>query len=139
MQLLVGTMDLTASAATAGTFPDAEPGAWYERALATAKALGIAQGKPDGTFGVNDPITRQDAAVMLYRAGLLKKALQASGGEANFTDADDIAQYAAEAVAAVQQAGWMQGFSDGRYAPLNLTTRAESAVIMHRLLQSLQQ
>ncbi|MDQ8736923.1 S-layer homology domain-containing protein [Paenibacillus sp. LHD-38] len=41
--------------------------AWYYKAAAAAEQLGVVTGKPDGSFGVNDSITRQDMAVIIAR------------------------------------------------------------------------
>ena len=64
--MLVRTFGFTA----AGTdnFSDVPAGSYYASALATAKALGIAQAEAGNTFRPTAPVTREDAMVFLYRA-----------------------------------------------------------------------
>lgn len=133
--MLVNSFDLQDTAATA-SFTDAQPGAWYYTAVASAEKLGIIEGKPDDSFGVNDSISRQDLAVMLYRASrILGLELNSSAGtEMAFSDKGEIALYASEAVAAMQQHGIVNGLSGNVFAPKGLSTRAQAAAILYRTL-----
>jgi hypothetical protein len=72
LAMLLNAFDLT-DENTDCTFKDVNDGKWYYNAIATAQKLGIVQGKTDGTFGVNDAITRQDMAVMTI---LLRRIMQ---------------------------------------------------------------
>lgn len=118
------------------TLSDVELGAWYSHAVASAQKLGIIEGREDGTFGAHDPISRQDMAVMLQRfmkqADLLQEQ-EPDAPEAAFTDEADIAAYAVHSVRSMGSKGIMVGFDNGRFAPLQSTTRAEAAVVIHRL------
>ena len=53
----------------------------------------------------------------------------------NFTDADSIAEYAAEAVDTLQQAGIINGMEDGSFAPAATATRAQAAKILYTFCQ----
>ncbi|WP_169084225.1 S-layer homology domain-containing protein [Paenibacillus sp. PL91] len=115
---------------------DVEQGTWYYEAIAAAEQLGIATGKPGGSFGVNDPITRQDMAVIIARlADVLDLELGDAEQAAAFTDEADTSRYAAEAVAAIQKAGLINGLGDGRFGPKEISTRAQAAVIIYRLFE----
>lgn len=57
--------------APAGAFTDVRPSDWYAGYVGTAATYGIVNGLPDGTFGPNGTITRQEAAVMAARAAAL--------------------------------------------------------------------
>lgn len=48
-------------------FSDVRGGAYYTEAVRWAAGLGIVSGYGDGSFGVDDPVTREQLAVMLYR------------------------------------------------------------------------
>lgn len=136
VQMLIGALDV--SIATGGhTFTDVSEGEWYYDAIMTAAQLGIAKGQGDGSFGVDEEITRQDMAVLTYRAALLAGAVSEGEQEPSFADAAWIADYAAEAVASMEAAGLINGQGDGRFAPLASTTRSEAAVILYRLLNSM--
>lgn len=115
-------------------FRDVEDGQWYSRAIATAGKLGIVQGREDGTFGINEGISRQDMAVLLYR---MAKLLGVDGfslteGVPSFSDREEIGDYAAEAVAAMQTAGIMDGLEFNRFLPLMPSTRAQAAAVVFR-------
>ena len=84
------------------TFSDVKAGMWYYEAVASAEKLDIVKGKVDGSFRVNEHISRQDMAVMVYRTSLiLGMNLSVGPGEVMFADKDDISAYALEAVAAM--------------------------------------
>jgi len=133
IKMLMMAFDLVDKNAVS-TFSDVKTGMWYYEAIATAEKLGIVKGKGDGSFGVNEQITRQDMAVMAYRVALiLEMNLGTGSGGAQFADKSDISSYALEAVAAMQEKGIINGIGDNRFAPKNNATRAEAAVIIYRL------
>lgn len=103
--MLMNALDLVDDSAVS-TFSDVKEGAWYAAAVASAEKLGIVTGQGNGKFGVNTEITRQDTAVMLYRAmtELGFEAAEDAAAEA-FADQDAISENAVEAVAEMQQAG----------------------------------
>lgn len=110
-------------------FVDVLDGAWYNSAVTAAYAAGIIKGKADGSFGVGEEITREDMAVMLYRASALK-------GTSNtvFKDKNAISDYASEAVESLSSAGVINGDGDGFFNPLYAATRAEAAVMIYRII-----
>lgn len=113
--------------------------AWYEATMDEAHRLGIVSGRGDGTLGGNEPISRQDMAVMLYRAARLEAGMlrEGNGGEAApFADRSAVAGYAAEAVDALQRAGWIAGIGNGRFDPAGGVTRAQAAVLLWNALKS---
>lgn len=57
----------------ASTFKDISLDAWYYSSVAAAQKLGIIQGRSDGTFGANETISREEMALMAYRAAQLAK------------------------------------------------------------------
>ena len=48
-------------------FSDVVQGEWYYEPIAKALNLGVANGYEDGTFGINENISREDMMVMAYR------------------------------------------------------------------------
>ncbi len=111
-------------------FTDIDPSRWSYDYIAIGVKAGIINGMPDGSFAPENPITRQDAAVMIYRAFAIGPAEEISG----FDDAGYIADYAEAAVAALSENGIINGRENNMFAPLDNTTRAEAAVIIHRAL-----
>ena len=114
-------------------FDDVSESDWYYEFVAAANKLGIVKGMSETEFGVGRNITRQDMAVMVYRAATVAGKTLADG-EINFTDNDDIAEYAAAPVGAMQASGIITGMGDGTFAPLSNANRAQAAVIISRIL-----
>lgn len=113
---------------------DVKAGAWYYNAIASAEQLGIVNGKTDGFFGVEDTVTRQDMAVMIYRAlQLTNNKLDKKNDAVAFVDQSTINGYAIDAVEAMHKAGIIEGIGEGQFAPHAQTTRAQAAVIIYRL------
>lgn len=111
------------------SFTDVPAGAWYSPALSWATSLGIAKGREDGSFGPNEPVSRQELAVMLYSyaTGLSPRL----NGLDDFPDRDQIATWADEAMSWAVKAGLFIG-SEGMLKPTGLATRAETAVLAVR-------
>ncbi|PZD96157.1 hypothetical protein DNH61_09625 [Paenibacillus sambharensis] len=101
----------------AGKIPD-----WAAEAVNAAAAKGIISGYPDGTFQPNKELTRQELAVII--AKLLQLNVEKSSVP-GFRDADHIDAWAQDYVAAVVEAGLMNGVGGSRFAPVQPATRAE--------------
>ncbi len=109
------------------TFTDVSENDWYASYIQTAYNSGYVMG--DGaTFRPNDTITRQEMAVIVSR--VLNKEGTA---EMKFTDTDKISEWAKQSISNVLALGVMTGNSDGSFAPLAETTRAQMAVILERI------
>lgn len=112
-------------------FKDVVSGAWYEKYVAAVQSSGIMLGTGDSEFGVGMNITRQDLAVILYRAmGVTDEARECS-----FTDSGDIDGYAKEAVAYFSGKGIINGYEDGRFLPHKYVTRAEAAKLIYGIIE----
>ena len=105
---------------------------WARDYIGTVYAMGLTENlnTDDTTFGVDDAISRAEAAALLGR-------LVAPGysGDTSFTDNDQIPEWARNPVAATVSKGLIQGNPDGTFAPENGLTRAEAATIIARLLK----
>lgn len=116
-----------------GSFADVPEDAYYSDAVSAAKNLGIVAGDEDGNFHPTQPLTRQDAMVMLRRT-LDKTGLSFPDGDLSaFSDADSVVSYAQADVAALAKAGIISG-SDGKLNPTSSVTRAEMAVMLYRAM-----
>ncbi|MGO4546010.1 S-layer homology domain-containing protein [Paenibacillus sp. 2TAB23] len=135
VKMLMHAFDL-ADANETSTLRDLQQGSWYYSSIAAAQKLGIVQGKADGSFGVNDKISRQDMAVMAFRAAQqLELKLGSVAPSTAFADEAAIDAYALDAAKAMQAAGIIQGVGDSLFAPKDTATRAQAAVIIHKLIQ----
>ena len=125
-------IDGNPKAKAAIAFTDVPVGAYYEDAVAWAVSSGIVEGYGDGVFGSSDPITREQMAVMLYRFAQYK-GVKVSGAGETFSDADNIAEWAKEAVDWATGVGVLNGMGDGTYAPKSTATRAQGAAVFVRI------
>lgn len=104
---------------------------WARQYIETVYAMGVTDNlnTDAATFGVDQPISRAEAATLLGR-------IVAPGytGTPEFTDNAQIPEWALAPIAAAVSQGLIQGNPDGTFAPANSLTRAEAATIISRLL-----
>lgn len=149
--LLVKSLDFDLDYAGQMTFADvpvhaADPQLkWDYRYIETAARVGIVRGGRDNLFRPTDPISRQDAAVMIARAMNLKLASYEAAQknlEKKFRDFTNIDTYAMPSVQAVYDKNIMsgKGTADGNtvsFDPKATLTRAELASITVRILKDM--
>lgn len=96
---------------------------------------GITNGKGDGIFAPEEPISRQEYGAMLYRAMKILEVIEKDTKDLkNFADVDQIAPWAKEAVAFLNEEGLMNGIGDNKIAPLELTNRNQGLTLLARTL-----
>jgi len=88
--------------------------------------MGIVEGREDGTFGGESPVSRGEMAVFLTRALSL-----APGSDAPFSDVDPSLFYN-ESVDAIRTAGITIGCGDNRFCPSESVTRHDMALFLTR-------
>lgn len=112
-------------------FSDVAKDDWFGSAVAWASEEGIVGGRPDGTFGPDDNIYRQDLVVMLYQyAKKLGADVSASKDLADFTDGNLTDAYAQEAMKWAVGCGLMSGKGNGILDPKGFATRGELATFV---------
>ncbi|WP_284644544.1 discoidin domain-containing protein [Paenibacillus silviterrae] len=142
--LLVQTLGLTTS--LEGSFEDVQPDDYYYEVVRTAKALSIIEGREHGRFAPKDRITREEMMTITARALAATERNATTPSMMNERDAADVlasfqdqamlASYAKDAVLALLKAGYITG--DGQLLhPKGHTTRAETAMLMYRLLSAM--
>lgn len=119
------------SPAASGTsqFSDVRTSAYYAEAAVWAENSVLISGYPDGRFGVNDPVTRQQLVTILWRwAG------SPTADAEDYADENTISAYAQAAVDWSRSNSILAGREDGRFAPNDNATRAEvvSALYQYR-------
>ncbi|MDO4552417.1 MAG: S-layer homology domain-containing protein, partial [Bacillota bacterium] len=127
------------SVSAANLFSDMEEGQWYTDAILWAGENGIVDGYGGGLFGPGDIITREQFATILYRYAVYK-GLAAVTLEENLTgyaDADEISDYAIQAMNWAVGQGFLTGRTESTLAPGGTVTRAEAATILMRFLESM--
>ncbi|MFD1773507.1 S-layer homology domain-containing protein [Paenibacillus rhizophilus] len=133
MVLLVRMLDLKADFSS--NFSDVRATDYYYEAAGIVRQLGIAAGVGGGKFNPKEAISRQDLMVLLMRALEVNGKLKLSGTETDlsrFRDKSKVASYAKDAVAAMINAGIVQGSGSG-LNPAGTATRAETAQILYRV------
>ncbi|WP_409343760.1 S-layer homology domain-containing protein [Paenibacillus sp. MBLB4367] len=151
--MLVKSLEIPINADNNNTFVDVVPGSrsvtWDYAHIETAARAGIITGMDNRWFGVNQRLTREQAATMIARALDLKVAVNDSKLLANldklYTDTGAMSYYALPFIEAVTKDGVMLGrpneLAEGekkqtsRFDPLANLTRAEVGQIAVRLLQ----
>ena len=120
------------------TFTDTDENQWYMKYIKTAVKYKIVNGIDENTFGIGHQITRQDAAVMIYRAvEAEQKILNEQVMEQAFTDEEKISDYAQNPIKTMQKAQIISGYDSGEFLPLNPVTRAESAKLIYSVLKNI--
>ena len=120
-------------------FDDVDPAAYYAEAIRWATSEGIAGGYGNGSFGPNDPITREQLAVMLYQYAWNMGYDLSIGEDTNilsYADAFDVSEYAVSALQWACGAGIISGTGDGStLSPGGSATRSQVAMILMRFCQ----
>ncbi len=117
-----------------GGYEDVGLGFYYTPYIAAGRALGVTEASQ--YFYPGEPISRQDAAVYLYRC--LRNSGQAADAPIDnlyrFHDAWRISYYAVEAMSALVELGVFQGTEEGNLNPTATLTRLQMAAILYRAL-----
>lgn len=120
---------------TQSTFKDVSQKHWSNRYVNWAVEAGIVSGYPDNTFRPDNPVSRQEMAVMVTRfANAMGRKMQPINEAVTFTDSTSIARFAVESVKICQQAGVISGYKN-KFNPLGLATRAEAASLYSNFLK----
>lgn len=118
-------------------FSDVDSNAWYYDPIMKASSTGLVNGYGNGRFAPDASITREEIASLSVRA-LKYMKMQLDTADSNvlsvFTDKSSISGWAAGNAAIAVKAGIIKGMPGSLLAPGSMTTRAESAVILKRLL-----
>lgn len=115
---------------TAVSYKDIKESDWFYNDISKAAAAAYIKGYQDNTFKPNKPLTREELAVII--ASLLQ--LNSSNPEVSFTDTAASHTWSKGSIAAVVEAGLMQGYS-GKFRPQQTATRAEAVVVLDRALK----
>ncbi len=116
-------------------FNDVDSTHWAYEYIKKAVSAGVVNGISDTEFGINTAISRQDMAVMAYRAAKkVGKLNNIEPDKNNFSDESDIADYAKDAIAYMKSAGIINGVGENMFNPLGTATRAETAVVISKII-----
>lgn len=117
-------------------FEDVRPGHWYNTAVAWAVEKGYVSGVSETSFAPNEPVTREQAARILYLcakdfvSAYLETDITLRADLNGFSDKDKISDWAYEQISWTVAAGIIQGTSDTTLNPKGHTTRAQACRLM---------
>jgi len=119
----------------AKTFSDVPADHWAAGAISSAYAKGFLSGYPDGTFGLDRPITRLEVLLSLASGLGIETGGSADELLAAFDDRGEIPDWALEAIAAATDKQLIVNYPNVRELnPSRNATRAEIAAIAHQAL-----
>jgi hypothetical protein len=140
-ELLTRALGLTPKPENGVKFNDVNADDWFADSVGAAVKAGLVQGYSDNTFKANQTITRQEMAVMIAKAlalgGYDADEQAISGQVPSFGDLGSIAAWAKDDVRYVAEAGIIQGTIDGNIEPNAPADRAQSAMMLYRMLKVL--
>jgi hypothetical protein len=123
---------------TEAPFSDIVPGSYYEKAAIWAAENNIVNGVGGGKFEPRAAVTREQAAVMLYRYAKYVAGNQWTEPEDTQTALvkfpDQPGHWAQDAVGWAVSTGILRGRTDGTLAPKDGTARSELAAMLNRYM-----
>ena len=120
-------IESTPAVTGADDFTDTPDNTWYSDAVLWITRQSLMSGYGDGLFGPDDPVTREQMTAILWR-----RAGSPAAGAETYSDASEIAGYAAAAAAWAHENEIVQPVSDDMFAPKQSATRAQVADALMR-------
>jgi len=115
-------------------FADVKNGKWYTNAIMWASEKGIVTGYGNGSFGVSDPITREQLATMLYKYAQYKGYDISGDCElGTYSDNTSISSWAVKYMKWAVANNVMKGKKE-KLDPIGNATRAECATMLKNFM-----
>jgi len=133
VKIIVNSFELTETAEI--TFEDVGD-EWFREYIERGFAGGIITGLNGQKFGVGENITREDMAVIIYRA-VTETGLELDieiSEKAELSDLAEVSDYAKEAVEFLISKGAING-SEGKFKPKEFASRAEAAQMIYNVIK----
>jgi hypothetical protein len=140
--MLARSMNLTDNQNNTAVFTDVKSTDWYFNTVMAAANAGLVQGNDKGQFAPNALITREEIAVLSVRALEYKKVTTGASSSdmlSIFNDNSKISSWAKANCNSAVSMGLLKGKPGNLFAPKAYAIRAESAVILKRLLDQIAQ
>lgn len=119
----------TGGTCAAAQFTDVRSGSGFAEAIRWAQCTGVVGGYKDGSFGTDRPITRNEAAAVLYRYA---EAEHRAPTTSPFPDLPTTSGYF-PAVSWLHGTGVVSGYTDGRWGGSDDILRPHFAKILYRM------
>ena len=127
---MAGSPEVTAE----NPFTDVPADTWYTDAVIWASENGITAGTSETTFSPTNSLTREQLATFFYRFADFENPdpIEITGDLTGFTDADQVASYATDAMKWAIGEGLISGTTETTLSPKATATRAQVATILMR-------
>ena len=135
--LLVRVLDIGVQTTSGKAMFSDISGHWAQKEIEAATRAGILEGVGSGKFEPDMVLTREQMAVILDRlltSGQTDAAAGQSGSEysAEFIDDDKFAEWSYAAIDRMTAKGYIEGFPDGTFRPVEPIKRGQMAVLIMR-------
>ncbi len=135
MAQVLYNLDRKSAPGNAGKFTDSDALLWFEDAVGWASDEGIVTGNPNGSFGVNEDIQREQAVTMLFRyANKIGLDTTKRASLDSFPDAGNVLDYGRDAMEWAVAVGLING-NDGMIDPEGSTDREQLATMLMRFVK----
>lgn len=122
---------------TLSNFKDVPLSSWYANAVGWACESGVANGYPDNTFRPNAPVSREQAATILFRyCEILGRNNSSRTSLTGYSDMSKISSYAIEPMAWASACGILSGFPNGTLQPKGNASRVQIAKMLITLIEN---
>ena len=127
---MAGSPEVTAE----NPFTDVPADTWYTDAVIWASENGITAGTSETTFSPTNSLTREQLATFFYRFADFENPdpIEITGDLTGFSDADQVASYATDAMKWAIGEGLISGTTETTLSPKATATRAQVATILMR-------
>ncbi|NIK77236.1 beta-xylosidase [Paenibacillus castaneae] len=112
------------------SFADVPSTSYFYHDIKKAVAAGYIAGYNDGTARPKEPISRQEAAVILYRVFHLNSK---AAGNSSLTDIASLPEWSKTAVQTIVAEGYVNGYKDQTFKASKNITRAEAIRMMNNI------
>ncbi|MFD0675693.1 MULTISPECIES: S-layer homology domain-containing protein [unclassified Paenibacillus] len=138
--ILVRALGLSQATSGKTSFQDVKANDWYSGAVEAAVQAGMVSGYEGSLFYPDKKINREEMAVMLYRAMKFAGYDNPKAQEqiTMFSDANRFGDWSKDAIAELAKMSIVNGVGSGEFAPAANASRAESAAMVQRVIDSLQ-
>jgi len=109
-------------------FTDVLEGQWFANYIGYMERFEIIKGYVDGTFRPENNISRAEFTTIMARFQKIEFL-----AENSFEDIEEL-EWAKAYINSAYKNGWIQGYPDGSFRPLNIITRAEVVTIVNKVL-----
>jgi len=120
-------------------FKDVSGDYWANKYISAVAGAGLIKGDTAGNFNPESNITRQDIATILYRVLVIENhKFTVDSVKMKFSDHEEIGKYAFNGIAMLSEMGILNGYEDNTIRPLRTATRAETAVLVEKVIRLLE-